>query len=63
VFGEEVVAPQYDKIHLFKKKTNNWALVEKAGLLGYINVFGEEVVKPKYDIIHPFSKTPMVGLR
>jgi hypothetical protein len=51
-----VVKPKYDAISVFGKINVNWALVEKGGLEGFIDMDGFEVVKPKYDAISAFGK-------
>ncbi len=47
--------PPYDSIGEFDIYRTNWALVERDGLLGFINDKGEEVVSPQYDNIGHFD--------
>lgn len=50
-FGQQT----YNHIEEFGNYRKNWALVEKEGLLGFINSDGTEIVKPQYNNILLFG--------
>ena len=45
----------YEKISSYGEYQENWALVEKGGLLGFIDLEGKETVKPQYTKIAQFG--------
>src|SRR4051812_8877846 len=46
----------YDLIYSFGEYHKGWALIQKNGLLGFINSKGEEIVAPQYEAIHDFGE-------
>ena len=49
--GNEIVKPKYDAISAFGAYQKDWALVQKDGLYGFIDINGKEIVKAKYNEI------------
>ena len=47
---------KYDKTSKFGEYQEKWALVETAGLLGFIDQEGNEIIKPQYEKISQFGE-------
>ncbi len=47
---------KYDKVSSYGEFQENWALIERGGLLGFIDQKGNEIIKPRYEKILAFGQ-------